>query len=370
MMTSSITLGRIAGIRIGIHWSWLFVFGLITWSWATTVFPDQNPGLGDGTYVAMALSAAVLFFTSLLLHELGHAFQARREGMEIDGITLWLFGGVAQFRGSFPSAGAEFRIAIAGPLVSLLLGAGFVGLAYAITGVDVIDGIAAWLGYMNLTLLVFNLLPALPLDGGRVLRSALWAARSDFAWATRIAAAIGRAFGALLIVGGLAVFYFSENANGLFMALLGWFLFGAASQEARYAQVHRAFSGLRVRDLMSTAPTAIAPGQTIGELMDGVVWTDRQDAYPVVDDGHVVGLLPFRVIADVPREEWDARTVGERMLPLPVVPVLTGDDSLEQALGALSRGMDRGLVVDDGKVSGLISLDDLARAVQSRSSGR
>ena len=175
MMTSSITLGRIAGIRIGIHWSWLVVFGLITWSLATAVFPDQNPGLGDSTYIVMAVVAAVLFFTSLLLHELGHAFQARREGMEIDGITLWLFGGVAQFRGMFPTAGAEFRIAIAGPLVSLVLGAGFVGIAVAIAGVEEVDGIAAWLGYINLALLVFNLLPALPLDGGRVLRSALWA---------------------------------------------------------------------------------------------------------------------------------------------------------------------------------------------------
>ena len=260
MMTSSITLGRIAGIRIGIHWSWLVVFGLITWSLATAVFPDQNPGLGDSTYVVMALVAAVLFFTSLLLHELGHAFQARREGMEIDGITLWLFGGVAQFRGMFPTAGAEFRIAIAGPLVSLVLGAGFVGIAVAIAGVEEVDGIAAWLGYINLALLVFNLLPALPLDGGRVLRSALWAARGDFSWATRVAATIGRAFGALFIAGGLALFFWESGTSGLWLAFLGWFLFGAASEEARYAQVHRAFAGLRVRDLMIPAPTTIAAG--------------------------------------------------------------------------------------------------------------
>ena len=231
--------------------------------------------------------------------------------MEIDGITLWLFGGVAQFRGMFPTAGAEFRIAIAGPLVSLVIGAAFVGLAVAIAGVEEVDGIAAWLGYINLALLVFNLLPALPLDGGRVLRSALWAARSDFSWATRVAAAIGRAFGALFIAGGLALFFFENGTSGLWLAFLGWFLFGAASEEARYAQVHRAFAGLRVRDLMVPAPSTIGPEQTIGELMDGVVWTDRQDAYPVVDDGRVVGLLPFRVIADVPRGEWE-RAHGRR----------------------------------------------------------
>jgi len=366
MMTSSITLGRIAGIRIGIHWSWLVVFALITWSLATAVFPDQNPGLGDGTYYAMAIAAALLFFTSLLLHELGHAFEARREGMEIDGITLWLFGGVAQFRGMFPTAGAEFRIAIAGPLVSLVLGAAFVGIAVAIAGVEEVDGIAAWLGYINLALLVFNLLPALPLDGGRVLRSALWAARGDFSWATRVAAAIGRAFGALFIAGGLAMFFFESGTSGLWLAFLGWFLFGAATEEARYGKVYGAISGLRVRDLMSPAMTTISPEQTIGELMDDVVWTDRQDAYPVVENGRAVGLLPFRLIADVPRGEWNARTVGERMVPLAVLPVLSGDESLEHAIRTLSGGIDRGLVVADGAVAGVISLADLARAVQLR----
>ena len=365
-MTSSITLGRIAGIRIGIHWSWLVVVVLITWSWATSVFPDQNPGLGDGTYVAMAVAAAVLFFASLLLHELGHAFQARREGMEIEGITLWLFGGVAQFRGMFPSAGAEFRIAIAGPLVSLLLGAAFVGLAFAITGVDALDGIAAWLGYMNLTLLVFNLLPALPLDGGRVLRSALWAARGDFGWATRIAAAIGRAFGALFIAGGLALAFFSEAAtNGFWLAILGWFLFGAASAEARYGQVYGALSGLRVRDLMVRSPTTVSPAQTIGQLMDGVVWTDRQDAYPVVEGGRPVGLLPFRVIADVPRGEWGTRTVGASMLPLANIPVLAGDESLEHALRRLNDGTGRGLVLEGDRVAGLLSVSDIAEALRA-----
>src|SRR5918999_3681697 len=155
-MTSSIELGRIAGIRIGINWSWLVVFALIVWSLAVQVFPEDGDGLGDGAYFAMAVVAAILFFASLLAHELGHALQARREGMEIEGITLWLFGGVAQFKGSFPSAGAEVRDAAAGPLVSLVLGIGFVLVALA--GLpSAVDGVVAWLGYINLTLLVFNM---------------------------------------------------------------------------------------------------------------------------------------------------------------------------------------------------------------------
>src|SRR5688572_750155 len=252
-MTDSFRLGRIAGVEVGFNWSLLVIFALLVWSLSSAVFPDQNPGLGDGTYLAMAVAATVLFFASILLHELGHAVQAQREGMEIDGITLWLFGGVARFKGMFPSAGAEFRIAIAGPVVSLVLGAAFVGAAFLVTGAESIDGIAAWLGYINLALLVFNLLPALPLDGGRVLRSALWRARGDFGWATRVAAAIGRAFGALFIAGGLAMFFFESGTSGLWLAFLGWFLFGAATEEARYAKVYGALSGLRVRDLMAPA---------------------------------------------------------------------------------------------------------------------
>jgi Zn-dependent protease len=364
-VTSSITLGRIAGIRIGINWSWLVVFALITWSWATAIFPDQNPGLSKGTYWGMAIVAALLFFASILLHELGHAFQARREGMEIEGITLWLFGGVAQFKGMFPSAGAEFRIAIAGPLVSLVLGFAFVGIAVAVHGAPVVDGVAAWLGYINLSLLVFNLLPALPLDGGRVLRAALWRARNDFAWATRVAAGIGRGFGFLFIAGGLAMFFWENATSGLWLAFIGWFLLGAASAEARYIAVRDAFGGLRVRDLMVREPQTVTPNTTIGDLMDNVVWSHRYTTYPVVEDGRAVGLLPFRCVAQVPRGEWDERTVRDCMLPADQVPTLSEDEPLEQALMELSNGVGRGLVLDDGRLVGFLSMSDLARALET-----
>src|SRR5262245_415477 len=180
-MWSSVRLGRIAGIEFGVNWSWFVVFALIVWTLASGVFPSTNPGLSKWTHVAMAIVAAFLFFVSILLHEFGHALQARREGIEIDGITLWLFGGVARFKGSFRTAGAEFRVAIAGPLVSLALGVLFVLLALISGLPSAVDGVASWLGYINLTLLVFNLIPAQPLDGGRVLHAAIWRARGDFA---------------------------------------------------------------------------------------------------------------------------------------------------------------------------------------------
>lgn len=364
-MNASLTLGRIAGIRISVNWSWLVVFVLIVWSLASQVFPAQNEGLSDAAYAAMAVVAAVLFFASLLLHELGHALQARREGMEIDGITLWLFGGVAAFRGMFRSAGSEFRIAIAGPLVTLVLGAAFIGLAALVPMTNTVDGVLAWLGITNLLLLVFNLLPALPLDGGRVLRSALWQGRGDFAWATRLAAGIGRGFGFLFIAAGLALLIFANAFSGAWLAFIGWFLLGAASGELRHVAVREALGGLRVRDLMVRDPATVSPDLSLGRFMDDVVWSRRYTTYPVVEGGRAVGLVPFRCVAEVPRSQWDERTVRDCMLKPDAVPVLDEDEELVDALAELSeRGVGRGLVLDGDRLAGLLSITDLVRALQ------
>ncbi len=291
-MTSSIPLGRIFGIRIGINWSWLVVFGLIAWTLASGIFPSTNPGLSHATYVSMAIVASTLFFASLLLHELGHAVQARREGMEIDGITLWLFGGVARFKGMFPSAGAEFRIAIAGPLVSLALGLLFALGAWAISTRESIDGVAAWLGYINLTLLAFNMLPALPLDGGRVLRSILWRARGSFRWATRVAASIGRAFAYLFIGAGVFLFIFQGSFSGAWLAFIGWFLLQAATAEDRYLLVHDALGDLRVGDVMVRDPVTVEPHMSLGRFMDQVAWSRRYTTYPSLTTATPSGCSP------------------------------------------------------------------------------
>jgi Zn-dependent protease len=364
-MNTSVELFSIRGIRIGINWSWLVVFALIVWTLATGIFPSENPGLSDGTYVAMAVIAAVLFFASLLGHELGHAFQARKEGMEIEGITLWLFGGVAKFKGEFPSAGGEFRIAIAGPAVSLVLGLAFSAVAWASDLPEQVDGVAAWLGYINLALLVFNLLPALPLDGGRVLRSALWKARNDFAWATRVSADIARGFGYLMIAGGVFLFIFEGAFSGAWLVFIGWFLLAAAGAEERYLKVRDVFGGLRVRDLMTRDPVSVPSELTLGRFMDEVVWTRRYTTYPVVDNGRAVGLLPFRCVAEIPRSEWDGRSVRECMLPLDRVPIFREDDALIEAVAELSEnGGGRGLVLDGERLVGLLSITDVARMLE------
>jgi Zn-dependent protease/CBS domain-containing protein len=372
-VTSSIRLGRIAGIEIGINWSWLVVFALIVWSIALDL-GRRYEELSDAAVLATAVAAAILFFASLLAHELGHALVARREGMEIDGITLWLFGGVAKFKGMFPSAGAEFRIAVAGPIVSLAIGLAGVAIAYWAALPSVAAGVIGWLGAVNLLLLGFNMLPALPLDGGRVLRSVLWGARDDFAWATRIAANVGRAFGFALIGLGVVAFIAFGAVGGAWLAFIGWFLLTAASQEARYVLVRDALGGLRVGDLMVRHPVSIAPGLTLGRFMDEVVWTERHTTYPVVDaDGRPVGLLPFRCVAQVPRSEWDSRDVSGCMLPLDRVPTLRPERELTDALPELGgdgagdgAGAGRALVVDrDGRLVGLLSVTDVMRALEA-----
>ena len=363
VVNGNFTLGRIGGVEVRINWSWLVIFALIVWSLADGVFPSQNRGLSHRTYLVMAVVAALLFFASLLLHELGHAWQARREGMKIDGITLWLFGGVAQFRERFPGAGAEFRVAIAGPLVSFGLGVGFVLLALA--GLpSAVDGVAAWLGYINLSLMVFNLIPALPLDGGRVFHAALWRAKGDLGWATRVAARAGQGFGYLLIALGLAMLIFQSSFSGAWLAFVGWFLLQAAGAEARSVESGSALGGLRVRDLMVANPVTVEGALTLGQFVDAVSSPRHYTTYPVLDAGRPIGLLTFRSIALVPRAQWDTRLVRDTMIPLSRVPQLSPDDTAVQALASLSSpGWNRGLVLENGRLVGLLSITDLARAL-------
>ena len=361
----TVQLGRIAGIRIGVNWSWLIVFALIVWSLAVAVFPSQNPGFSDGEYIALAVVAALLFFVSLLLHELGHALQARREGVEIEGINLWLFGGVAQFKGGFPSAGAEFRIAIAGPLVSLALGL-LCMLAAALAGLpNAVDGVVAWLGFTNLILLAFNLLPALPLDGGRVLRSALWHFRGDLQWATHVASVVGRGFGFLFIGLGVLMLIVEGAFSGAWLAFIGWFLLQAATAEARYVATEQALKGINVHDLMIRRPVTVDADLSLGQFMDEVAWSRRYTTYPVLEHGQPIGLLAFRSVATVPRNEWNARRVRDAMIPFDQVPLLDEGDEAIDALAKLSASeVNRGLVVDDGRLVGLLSITDLARALE------
>jgi Zn-dependent protease len=358
---ASFVFGRVAGVEIGVNWSWLVVVGLVIWSLGAVVFPDEVPGLSGAAYVAMALAATLLFFASLLLHELGHAVVARREGMEIAGITLWLFGGVARFNGIFPSGGAELRIALAGPAVSLSLGLALLGAAAAVPLPDAVEGVVAWLGRINLILLAFNMLPALPLDGGRVLRALLWIRSDDFMRATRTAGALGRAFGTLLMV--LGVFgIFAGAFAGLWFIAIGFFLSAAAQAEVSFATTRTALSGLRVRDAMVTEPESLTADSTLAAFVSGPFARSRHAAYPVMRNGQPVGLLYYRDLATVPAGRWDRTRVEDIALPVGEAPALAPDDDLADAVMELAETKSqRALVLDGARLVGLLSVTDVSR---------
>jgi CBS domain-containing protein len=228
-----------------------------------------------------------------------------------------------------------------------------------------VDGVAAWLGYINLILAAFNLLPAAPLDGGRVLHALLWRAKGDFAWATRVASEVGQAFAYLFIALGLAMFVFEGSFSGAWLAFIGWFLLQGARAEARYVATEQALGGLRVRDLMVRHPVTVDADSTIGRFMDDVAGSHRFTTYPVLDGERPVGLLAFASVAAVPRSDWDTRRVRDTMFPLDDVPLLTEDELAVDALEELSAPTgNRGLVVDDGHLAGLLSITDIARALE------
>jgi Zn-dependent protease/CBS domain-containing protein len=366
-MNRTLQLGRVAGIRVGLNWTWLFVFAFFVWSLAASVFPATNPGLATSTYLVMALCAALLFFASLLLHELGHALRARREGMEIDGITLWLLGGVARFRGMFPSAGAEFRIALAGPVVTALL-AGVFGAATILTHfAPAIDGTFAWLAYVNLFLLGFNLLPALPLDGGRIFRSALWRVRGDLAWATRIASTVGIGIGWLMVAGGVVAVLTLGAYGGIWLALIGWFVLIGARGESRLVRMGEALEGLTVDDLMSINPPTARADQTLGDFLATVSPDEPLAAYPVVEGPEAVGILrsPRRADGTLP-EEWATVRVRDRMLGLDRVAVFAPDEPASGAMVALAEaGTDSALVLEHGHLAGVLTARDVAEALRA-----
>jgi Zn-dependent protease len=311
----------------------------------------------------MALVASVTYFASLLLHELGHAMQARREQMEIDGITLWLFGGVAAFRGDFRSALAELRIALAGPLVTAVLSAVFAVLS-GLGLPETVDGVVTWLAVINLVLLAFNMLPALPLDGGRVLHALLWRWRDDRRFATSVAAGAGRAFAFVMIVGGLGLALAGAGAGGIWLAFLGWFLLQAATAEQRGVVLRDALGDLRVDDLMVHRPVTAPADATLSEFMDDVAHVHRFTTYPVVDAGRVVGLLPFARVAATPRAGWDEHHVRDCMILLDEAPVVQAGTPLLEALQEMQQqGGDRALVLDRDDLAGLLSITDVGRVV-------
>ncbi|MEQ4204306.1 site-2 protease family protein [Actinopolymorpha sp. B9G3] len=370
MLTSSVRLFRVKGVPVGISWTWLVIFVLVLWSLAAVLFPATYPDLSGSTHLAMAAVATVLFFASILAHELSHTLQSMREGVRVREITLWLFGGVSRAEEPLPGPGAEFRVVIAGPIATAVLALVFAGLALLadVTGLpSSVTGVLDYLALINTLLLVFNLVPALPLDGGRLLHALLWWRQGDSASATISAAVGGRIFAVLLILLGLTSLLAGGGVGGIWFLLLGWFLLLAVQQEVVSARLEHAFTGLRVRDLMAHAPVTVDPGRTIAEFSKDIGRWPAHASYPVVRHGDLVGLLSLSRAAAVPKQERRTVHVSDVMFAGQDVPTVRADDLVVDAARALQRDPGRALVVDGGtghELVGLLSVSDLNRALE------
>jgi Zn-dependent protease len=357
MFGTRIELLRLFGIPIRLDLSWFVVVVLIAWSLATGLFPQLEPHLASGTYWAMGVAGALGLFASVLVHELSHAWVARRHAMPIDGITLFIFGGVAEMGGEPPSPKAEFRVAIAGPLVSILIGGLVLSLA---GGPPPLRGVLRYLGLINLVLAVFNLVPAFPLDGGRVLRSVLWHWKQDLRWATAIASRLGTGFSVLLMLFGGARVLLGDFVGGMWSFLIGLFLRQASQSAYQAVLVRKALEGEPVRRFMTSEPVTLPAGVTLNQAVERYFYRYHHKLFPVTDDARLVGCLSTREVSRIPRDEWGRRTVGSVAVPCGPRNAITPDSDALQALTLMRRsGEPRLLVVEDGRLAGVVTLKDL-----------
>ncbi|MFF4582691.1 site-2 protease family protein [Streptomyces sp. NPDC001389] len=369
-MKPTFVLGRIAGVRVGVHWSILAIFTLIALGLAQGRLPAVSPGRAWWAYWLVGLLAAALFFASLLAHELAHAVVARRNGVAVDDIVLWLLGGVARLRTEASTPAAELRIAGVGPLVSLGLGAFFALGAWLVdsaAGRGLLSEALVWLAVINLLLALFNSVPAAPLDGGRLLRAFIWWRTGDRARATAGATAAGRGFGWLLLLAGLLLFARGDVVGGLWFVLLAWFLIAAATAEGRQAQLRVVLAGVTVRHAMTPSPVTVPASLTIADLLADPRYRYRHSAFPVIgDDGcSPAGLLTLAAAGRVAEAQRGVTRVREVMVPRPEVVVVGPEEQLVDVLPQmLAGGPRRALVVDDsGRLVGIVASSDISRTV-------
>lgn len=368
-MNETLRLGHIAGVRIGVNWTVLVIFTLVLVGLSAGRFPLTHPDEEPWAYAVAGGIAAVLFFLSLLAHELAHAVVATRNGIGVEGITLWLFGGVARLRDEAADPGTDLRVAGVGPLVSLLLGAGFAGLALLASGLGLEGlaiGVLGWLAVINVVLAVFNLVPASPLDGGRILRALLWRRRGDRTSAAVTAARAGRTFGLVLIGLGIAEIVFVPGFGGLWLVLLGWFVMTAAGAEEQHARLQHSLGGVRVGDVMTDDVVTVPGRLSVADLLDDYVWRHRFNSFPVVDEqGRPVGLVTLNRIKDVAVDQRALTAVERISYPLDDVPHVSPTQQLTDLLVQMGAGADRRVLVLDGeRVVGIVSPVDVARSLE------
>lgn len=367
MFGRSVTLFKLFGFEVKIDFSWLILGMLISWSLAKGFFPSHYRGLSTETYWAMGVASAFGLLISVVFHELWHSLVARRFGVPMRGITLFIFGGVAEMTEEPPHPRAEFFMAIAGPISSIFLGLIFLGLGYFAPAGGwprPVAGVLVYLGILNLVLAGFNLIPAFPLDGGRILRAILWGWKNNLRRATRVASQFGGAFGLILIFLGALDFIFGNMISGLWLFLIGLFLRGASQTAYRQLLIRQAFEGERVRRFMKEEPISVSSTITLQQLVDDFILKHHFEMFPVVDNDHLIGCITLNQVKEIPREQWALKQVSEVMARCGVENTIEPDKDALEALSQMNRvKSSRLMVVDKGKILGMIALKDMMKFI-------
>ncbi|OGW49644.1 MAG: peptidase M50 [Nitrospirae bacterium GWC2_57_9] len=369
MFGKGITLFRILGFAVRVDLSWLILALLVTWSLAVGLFPNARLGLAVSTYWWMGLAGAAGMFVSILFHEFCHSLVARRFGMPMKGITLFIFGGVAEMDDEPPGPRAEFYMAVAGPLSSIVLGLAFYVALLALEGskaLAAVTGVLGYLAFINWVLAAFNLIPAFPLDGGRVLRAALWHWKKDLRSATRIASRLGSAFGLVIIFLGVVNILLGNVIGGLWQFMIGMFLRSAAQMSYQQVLVRRSLQGAPVARFMNPDPVTAPASINIRELVENYLYRYHFKMLPVRDNGRLIGCISTQKIKSIPRGEWDRRTVAEAMDHCSAENSVRPDTDAMKAFSLMGRtGNNRLMVVEDDRLLGIITIRDIMGYLQT-----
>jgi Zn-dependent protease len=369
MNGSKFRVASIAGINVYIHWSWLIIFGLLTWSLGD-FYHHHFASWNQATAYAVSAISAILLFVTVLLHELAHSFTARARGLPVDDISLYIFGGVSSLKEEPDNPRTELLVAIAGPLSSLAL-SGICFLLFVVGSgwPSEVTAILNYLAVINLLLAAFNMIPGFPLDGGRVFRSIVWLITKNQRRATTIASTVGQYIGYLFIFGGLIEAFFAANVvGGIYLAFIGWFLQNAASSSNQQAAMESVLRGVDVRDVMDPAPELVPASLSVATVVDRYMLNQNQRAVPIgTSDGELVGLVTLADIRHVPREEWARTSTSRVMRPREQLRVVGASDHLADALRVLAENRYHQLpVVDDGHVVGMLNREHVLQYINLR----
>jgi Zn-dependent protease/CBS domain-containing protein len=361
-MRGSLRIGRISGIEIGIHYTWLLAFFLITWLLARSYFPDTYAGWSILSYWGAGLLSALLLFISVLIHELAHSLVAQARGLPVSSITLFILGGVSNLTEEPQKPAIEFVMAIVGPLTSLVLAGVFWGLEHLLGSPGTfLKAIIGYLALVNLGLAAFNILPGFPLDGGRVLRSILWSTTGDLVKATNIAAIIGRIFGWAFIALGIWLAFFVQGGflNGIWLAIIGFFLNSAADNSRNEVTLREHLSGVPVGQVMENNTESVNPRMLVSDLVQTVFLQRRRRAIPVTEGEQVIGMVTIGDVSKLPQEKWPFTPV-ERVMTREPLRTVKPEDDLNAAMKFIAQyDLNQVPVVSEGKLVGLLTRADV-----------